>query len=372
MRKVCFVVSAPITAKVFLSEHFKYLSTQFEITLVGNFEEVNEKEFPYVSNIQNISIYRDISIIKDLIALFRLFVFFRNEKFEIVHSVTPKAGLIGILAAKMAGVKFRIHIFTGQVWHTSTGLKKLFLKLLDKIIVHFATNILVDGQSQRHFLIRNRIIKKGNSLVLGKGSISGVDLGRFIPTEKVRRQYRDQLGFGKEDVVFLFLGRLNRDKGVLDLAMAFKKLEKKIGNVKLLMIGADEENIRSQIVSLEINNVYFVDHTSKPEEFLQVGDVFCLPSYREGFGTSVIEASLLGLPIICSDTYGLAETIIDGETGLRHKVKDINGIFDCMYELAVDPEKRLLLGRNGRKYVMENFSSKMISEEWLNYYKNLV
>lgn len=173
--------------------------------------------------------------------------------------------------------------------------------------------------------------------------------------------------------MFLFLGRLNVDKGVLDLAAAFSKLQQSHKNVKLLFIGYDEENllpIINEKVGLE--NFKFYGPTSEPELLLQTGDVLCLPSYREGFGTSVIEGSLLELPIICSDTYGLKETIIDNKTGLRHKVKDVDSIYEQMKKLAVNADLRVEMGKAGRAYVLDNFKASQISQKWLEYYKQLL
>jgi glycosyltransferase involved in cell wall biosynthesis len=247
------------------------------------------------------------------------------------------------------------------------------LKNLDRLIVYCATHILVDGESQRQFLIQNKIIDEKNSRVLGKGSISGVDLGRFSPNTEIRDKYRKELNLSSE-VIFMFLGRINLDKGVLDLVQAFLRLNRKYNNSKLVLVGPDEENLQPQIKEMcpESNSIVFYGSTSKPEEVLQLADVFCLPSYREGFGTSVIEASLLELPIICSDTYGLMETILDNKTGLRHQVGNIDSIYNQMEKMMEDDDLRLVLGNNGREYVLAHFSSDTISREWFNFYSNLL
>lgn len=372
MKKICFIVSSPLTAKAFLIKHFEYLSKEFEITLVANFETEPNVEIPFVKHFKSIKIERNISIISDVKALVNLYKFLKSEKFDAVHSVTPKAGLIGILSSWLASVKIRIHIFTGQVWHTQTGFKRKLLQTLDKVIVKFATHILVDGESQRQFLIANKIIKDSNSLVLGKGSISGVDVNKFIPSIEIRAQYRNQLSFQEHDIVFLFLGRLNKDKGILDLAKAFQLLNKEFSNVKLLLIGHDEEQLQTEIEAMQKENIIFYGSTNVPQEILQVSDVFCMPSYREGFGTSVIEASLLELPIICSDTYGLAETIIEGKTGLRHEVKNVNQLYNQMKLLVEKEVTRTTLGKNGREYVLANFSADAISKEWVTFYKQIL
>jgi glycosyltransferase involved in cell wall biosynthesis len=371
-KKICFIVATPITANAFLLKHFEYLSEEFDVYLVANFEDNPTINFssPFVKEKKNINIHRNISLLKDFKALLKLKKYLATNKFDAVHTITPKAGLLGILAAKMAGIKVRIHIFTGQIWHTKKGLFKYLLKKIDKFIVFCTTDILVDGQSQRKFLIQNKIINDKNSRVLGKGSISGVDVNKFVPNQSIKEKYRAELNF-KDEIVFLFLGRLNIDKGVLDLAEAFSILNKEFPQTRLIFVGPDEEEIQQKITNSDYTNssIIFYGATTKPQDVMQMADVFCLPSYREGFGTSVIEASLIELPIICSDTYGLTETIVDNVTGLRHEVKNIDSIYQQMKKM-INPDVRKELGKNGRQYVLDNFSAEMISKQWLDFYKN--
>lgn len=373
-KKIGFIIATPITANAFLLKHFEYLSKCFDVYLIANFDDNPNIHFfsPFVKETKNLAIHRNISIINDAKALLSLIKYLNEKQFDAIHTITPKAGLIGILAGAITGVKIRIHIFTGQIWHTKTGLFKILLKNIDRFIVFCATNILVDGQSQRQFLIANKIIKQSNSSVLGKGSISGVDTNKFVPNPEMKQKYRSELGFTNE-LVFLFLGRLNIDKGILDLANAFSDLNKKFPNSKLVFVGPDEEDMKPKIQEICNNNpsIVFYGATTKPQDVMQMADVFCLPSYREGFGTSVIEASLLQIPIICSDTYGLMETIVENETGLRHKVKNAASILAQMEQMT-NSDLRIKLGTQGRKYVLDNFSAEKISNEWLNFYKNIL
>ena len=375
-KKICFIVSSPITAKAFLVNHIAVLSELYDVYLVVNFEAQNEDDFKSTNlrQVKSIAIPREINIVKDIKALFKLKNYFKQMQFDAIHTVTPKAGLLGITAGRLAGIKVRIHIFTGQVWHTKKGIFKQILMFLDRFIVYNASFILVDGEAQRRFLMHNKIIKESNSQVLGKGSISGVDTSKFVPRKVIRAQIRQQLGYVDNDVVYMFLGRMNTDKGVVELAKAFNFLQKKYSNVKLLFVGGDEENLVPVVKEIVEDNksLLFYGVTPTPELLLQACDVFCLPSYREGFGTSIIEASLLEKPVICSDTYGLMETIIDDTTGLRHKVADVSSLLVQMEKLVENKELRKSLGSNGRNYVLDNFSSETISKEWLEFYKAVV
>lgn len=373
-KKICFIISAPITAKAFLCEHFKILSKEFDVYLIGNFE--NEDPAKISSDLKttfDVKIHREINLLKDLSAVNEVRKILKKEVFDAIHSVTPKAGIIAMLAGKLTHVKFRTHIFTGQVWHTKKGFSKYLLMGIDKLIVAFSTNILVDGESQRQYLIDHQIVTEKNSEVLGKGSISGVEVARFLPDSDSRKNFRKELNYAENDVVFTFLGRLKIDKGILDLAHAFSKLQREIENVKLLIIGYDEENLLPQIIKITGDAHFkFYGPAQHPELVLQAGDVLCLPSYREGFGTTIIEASLLNLPVICSDTYGLQETILENKSGIRHRVKDQEGIFLAMKTLAENQILRKSMGEAGRNYILTHFTSEKISQKWLEFYRRLL
>jgi glycosyltransferase involved in cell wall biosynthesis len=371
-KKICFVVPSIGTARVFLKNHIEELSVYFDIYLVTN---VLNEEMIYLSNvpiqeIKHIKIKRSISLLNDLRTLLHLCSYFKTMRFDAVHTLTPKIGLLGILASRLVCIPNRIHIFTGQVWHTKKGLFKYFLMFLDRFTVLNATHILVDGQSQRQFLIKNNIVKEFNSFVLGKGSISGVDTNRFIPNASIKKEVRDELDIKENEVVYMFLGRMNSEKGINELAEAFNRLRNKHANIRLLLVGNDEESMTTRVKQKvkESESVIFYGVTPVPERLIQASDIFCMPSYREGFGLSLIEASLLEKPIICSDTYGLMESIIDNKTGIRHKVADVDSLYIGMEKLINDKNLRESLGKGGRAYVLENFSAKTISEKWLEFY----
>jgi glycosyltransferase involved in cell wall biosynthesis len=375
-KRICFMVPELGTARVFLLNHIKELNVYFDIYLVSSVEKeilIYFKDVP-LKEIKDIAITREINLIKDFRTLLSLRTYYKEMKFDAIHTLTPKVGLLGILAARLAGTKKRVHIFTGQVWHTKKGPFRKLLIFLDRFTVWNSTHILVDGQSQRQFLIKKNIVGASNSFVLGKGSISGVNTTKFLPSTIVKKEVREELGIKENEVVYMFLGRMNKDKGINELAEAFNRVRKKHLNARLLLAGGDEENMTPMVKRKvkDVESVIFYGVTPTPERLLQACDVFCMPSYREGFGMSVIEASLLGIPIICSDTYGLMESIIDCKTGLRHKVADVDSLYLAMEKLILDKNKRVSLGAGGREYVLKNFSDQDISKEWLEFYKNML
>jgi len=376
-KKICFVVSAAITAKAFLRDHIERLSLEYDVFLAGNFSqnEIADLKELKLHGLNLIEIHRKINLYKDFKSVIELERYLKKENFFAVHSVTPKAGLITALAGKLANVPKRIHIFTGQVWHTKTGIIKQLLMLLDIVTAGLNTHILVDGESQRQFLIEKGILKASNSFVLGKGSISGVNASRFQPNPGLRVRLRRELNLDNK-IVFGFLGRLNKDKGIQELYAAFDKLAQSNQKVHLMFIGGDEENMLSLLPThkniregINFTNLGF---TNKPEDILQVMDVFCLPSHREGFGTSVLEASCLGIPVICSNTYGLMDAMVDGVTGLRHQVGQSEDLYNKMKILAEDRIMLEEMGFNAQKFVLANFSGEMITKEWVKFYNSLV
>lgn len=230
---------------------------------------------------------------------------------------------------------------------------------------------MVDGHPQRYFLIQNKIISGTNPSVLGKGSTAGVDTNRFCPNASVKKEVRDELSIKENEVVYMFLGRMSSEKGINELAEAFNSLRKKHVNVRLLLVGGDEQNMTTMVKQKvkDIESVIFYAVTPTPERLIQACDIFCLPSYREGFPLSVLEASSMEKPIICSDTYGLMESIVENKTGIRHKVADVDSLHFTTEKLFFDQNLVESLGKGGRAYVLENFSAKTITEKWVEFYK---
>lgn len=374
--KICFVVAVPGTANAFLRDHIEALQDNYDVYIAGNIKSRDEIAKLNVSDFHNIDIYREISLFKDIRAVWQLFRYFKKMKFDAVHSVSPKAGLTCALAARVAGIRHRTHIFTGQVWATRTGAMRSLLKSIDWIIAHLDNHILVDGESQRQFLIQNGVVRESKSHVLGAGSISGVNTERFAPSIESRAKAREEIGVNEDKVVFTFMGRANKEKGVYEIFEAFNNLVPKHPEAFLLFFGSDEGNCFSHLTEYPnirdgVNFMYF-GRTSTPGFHLQASDVFLMPSYREGFGTSVIEASCLGIPVICSDAYGIMDAMVDNVTGWRCNVADVASLQDAMEKAILSPDLRKQYGQNGRKRVLELFSGHVITQEWVKFYQHIL
>lgn len=377
-KKIAFVVAIPLTATAFLMDHIAALQRSYEVHLICNFPDEESKRTFEAKGItcHRAPILRNINLIGDLKGLFALRKIFCKERFDCVHSVTPKAGLLTACAGWLARVPNRVHIFTGQVWATRKGAMRFMLKMMDKLIALFDTRILVDGEGQRQFLIKNGVLTEKNSSVPANGSIAGIKLERYVISEQVRRAERDNLGIPEDHVVYIFLGRLNHDKGIGELYEAFNRLVVDCPKAVLLFYGMDEEGYDEKVTDFpnikKGENFFFPGLTKTPFNALQAGDVFVLPTWREGFGVSVLEAQALGLPVITSDAYGVVDASVPGETGLRCKVGDAPGLYECMKQYYDNPDMRLLHGANGRKRVEQLFDYKIVSQAWTDFYSEML
>lgn len=375
-KKICFVIATPLGANSFLKDHIIALKNHYDVYLATNIHSVGDTSSLAVNDVFHFDLQRDISIKKDLKAVNQLRRYFKREKFDAVHSVTPKAGLVAAIAGRLAGVPHRIHIFTGQVWATRKGAMRCLLKSIDKIIASLNNHILVDGESQRQFIIKNHVVSENKSRVLGPGSICGVNTEKFNPSPEIRARIRKELDLDDNKVVFSFMGRMNKEKGFYELLEAFNNIAAVHPEAVLACWGRDEGNCLDRLPDYsnikQGENFFFYGYSSTPGMHLQACDVFVMPSYREGFGSSVIEASCLGIPVICSDAYGIMDAMIEGKTGLRCKVADVKSLQAAMEALLNDADMRKQLGENGRQRVLDSFQGSDITAEWVKYYHSFL
>ncbi len=374
--RICIVVAAPMTLKAFMLGHMQALARIAEVTVVADFAP-EDGTFPWPVAIIRVAIpiARPIAPVADLRALRALFRLFRRERYDLVHSITPKAGLLSMLAGALAGVPLRLHSFTGQVWVTRTGLMRTLLKSADRLIARLATHVLADSLSQREFLIAQGIVAASKSAVLAHGSICGVDTARFKPDTAARERIRSSHGIPSGAVVFLYLGRINRDKGLLDLAHAFAEAGARHPDAHLLLVGPDEGNLSAALSSAAggcAARLHSAGLTDRPQEYFAAADVFCLPSYREGFGATIIEAAAAGVPSIGSRIYGITDAIVEGETGLLFEAGSVQQLEQSMRTLAGDAGLRARMGVQARERATRDFSSAGVTAALLEYYEKLL
>ena len=358
---------------VFMLPHLKAMQTQFTLQVMANTRETDLLQQRGLDiSLDCAPVEREIRPLADLKALWWLYKRFRIEQPAAVHTLTPKAGLLGMTAAWLAKVPLRVHTFTGQVWVTRQGPMRWLLKVADQCIATLATDVLVDSPSQREFLITEGVVSASRSSVLGAGSICGVDTQRFVPNLAVRKIVRGELGASDDALVCLYLGRLNRDKGVLDLAAAFAQVAINNPKAELWIVGPDEDELFGQMQNLLFavsHKIKRVGYTNKPERFMQAADLFCLPSYREGFGSSVIEAAACGVPALASRIYGLTDAVVEGQTGWLHKAGDVEDLTVKLTSLLLDKTELMNKGINARNNAINLFEQVKITAEMNHFYE---
>jgi glycosyltransferase involved in cell wall biosynthesis len=375
-QSICFVVTTPFAVNAFLRTHLLALSQVYEVTLC-----VNTTAYPLdpaigrAIRVRHVDIERKIAPFLDLLALWQLIHIFGDICPSVVHSMTPKAGLLAMLTAYLVGVPWRIHTFTGQVWANKSGAPRILMKTVDRLITLCSNKVFADSTSQCRFLEENNVGKRGSVQVLGKGSVAGVNLSRFNPNPGARIKLRRDLGVSNKDLVFIFVGRLVRDKGVYDLVNAFSLVNAYHPQWRLWMVGPDEDGIRVELekCALELGaRVSWFGPTPTPEDYLRASDIFVLPSFREGFGSVIIEAAACGVPSVAYRTEGVVDAIIDLQTGLLVDKGDIQALASAMQHLGADECLRLQLGEAARLRASNVFSSIGVTAAWQTFYSGLL
>jgi glycosyltransferase involved in cell wall biosynthesis len=379
IKKICLVTTTQFAVEVFLLNQIKEMSRIHDVTLLVKTDEPDFLLKRGISvTVVCTPIERKINLLKDLYTLIFLIRFFRANSFDLIHSVIPKAGLLAMLAGLVAAVPVRINTFTGQVWMGQVwgsrgGVMRWILKTADRIISWAATHILIDSFTQRAFLIQENVVSEAKSYVLANGSISGVDLARFRPDEKLRIEVRQQFCIPAHELVFLFMARLTRDKGALVMAEGFARFVQKGGDGHLVVVGPDEEHLRPRMRELfgeSLAKVHFEDYTIFPEKFMAAADILCLPSYREGFGTVLINAAAVGIPAIASRICGSKEAIQENVTGLLIEAGNSLELAEKMQLLAKDHDLSAQLGLNAQKRARDDFSESTVTTAVLAFYSD--
>ena len=313
---------------------------------------------------------RHISIVRDLKSLIKMIRVFRKEKPQVVHSMTPKAGMICMVAAWLTHVPVRIHTFTGLVWPTATGMKRKLLMMTDWLTCACATHVIPEGQGVLNDLKNGGITKKPMK-VLGYGNVKGVDMERFSPARFAVTKNPDVF-------TFVFVGRIVSDKGINELVEAFVKLHDKHKNTRLVLVGNYEHNLdpvsdkTRQLI--ETNDGIEARGAKYGDDLLQMyvdADCFVMPSYREGFPNTVLEAGAMGLPSIVTDINGSREIIENEKNGLIVPAKDADALYVAMERMLTDTAVRSTMKQNARQMIESRFEKNFVQSCQIEFYKSI-
>ncbi len=401
--KIIRTSTIPLSLNILLKGQLRFLANYFEVIGISS-EGTDLKEIERREDIKTIAIQmeRGISPIKDLISLFKLYVQFKKENPQIVHSITPKAGLLTMLAGKMAGVPIRIHTFTGLIFPTKKGIMQKLLIKMDQLLCWSSTNIYPEGNGVKNDLIEYKITNKPLK-VLANGNVNGIDLNYFSKdcnSEQIQSKLKKELGIQPDDFVFIFVGRLVGDKGINELVEAFQKLEIRdlklgissehqisslqspISNSqsripKLLLVGPLETELdplkEETLKEIELNkNIISVGFQKDVRPYFAISNALVFPSYREGFPNVVMQAGAMELPSIVSNINGCNEIIVEGENGTIIPVKNAEAITVAMQKLMEDKDYYLSLKNNARPMIQSRYEQQVVWNALLDEYNILI
>ncbi len=374
-KKILRVTTIPLSLVVFCQGVLKELSQWYEVVAVSSpgetLDKVGKREG--VRTIA-VSMQRHISPLKDLCSLLHLIRVFLREKPQMVHSMTPKAGLLSMMASWIVRVPVRIHTFTGLVFPTATGLTKRILMLTDWITCACATHIIPEGEGVRADLLNNHITNK-DIRVLGYGNVRGIDLEHYRRSEEVMsvatKIHQDGI------FTFVFVGRIVGDKGINELVEAFSRLHDVYPDTRLLLVGPYETDMdpiskETQDTIATYGSIETVGAVSDVRPYFAASDALVFPSYREGFPNVVIEAGAMGLPSIVTDINGSREIIRQGENGVIIPTHSAEAIYDAMEQFVEDRESTLRMASNARQMVASRYEQSFVREQLYDFYRKVL
>jgi glycosyltransferase involved in cell wall biosynthesis len=380
--KIIRITTIPESLRVLLKGQLKYINQYFDVIGISSngraLQEVEKNE-----GVRTISVEmtRKITPLKDIIAVYLLYRVFRKEKPHIVHTHTPKAGIVGMLAAWLAKVPCRLHTVAGLPLLETRGIKRKLLDFVEKVTYTCATAIYPNSFGLYEIILRNRYVKNNAKIkVIGNGSSNGINTAYFNPqiyTKDDKEKIKQELNLTDSNFIFLFVGRLVKDKGINELIQAFITVHEKYPDTKLLLVGPFEKDLDPlcQETEKEIDNnknIIWAGYQSDVRPYFAISDVFVFPSYREGFPNVVMQAGAMELPAIVTDINGCNEIIVDGRNGIITSSKDKDILREKMELLYENTDLRNILKSNARKMITSRYEQKVVWEAILKEYQALI
>lgn len=379
--KLIRITTVPLSLDKLLEGQLDFMSTFFDITAVAaDTEYLIKIAHREGVGFKMIPLTRKISPFKDLIALWKMYWFLKRERPAIVHTHTPKAGIIGMLAAYLAGVPNRLHTVAGLPLMEATGAKRRLLNAVEKWTYACATKVYPNSYGLKDFILKQGFAKADKVAVIGEGSSNGINTDYFDPKlfpAAVQEQVRARLNIPKDDFLFVFVGRLVTDKGINELVQAFNALSKEHHNIGLVLVGPEEPELdpllpESRELIKTHQKIYTTGYQQDVRPYLAFAQALVFPSYREGFPNVVLQAGAMGLPAIVSDINGCNEIIKHQENGLVIPVKNTQAITKAMDELLTDRQLFSHMRSQARKTITSHYQRQVIWDKILQQYRTML
>lgn len=378
--KLIRITTVPISLDKLLEGQLRFMTSEYDVIAVSSdkayLEKIGTKEtvatFP-------LEMTRKITPLQDFLAVVKLYFFLKKTKPFIVHTHTPKAGVVGMLASRMAGVPHRLHTVAGLPLLEATGLKRRLLDFVEKITYASATHVYPNSYGLLEIIKQNNYCKASKLKVIGNGSSNGIATSYFNPdlfTLEQKAALRTSVGIDEADFVFIFVGRLVKDKGINELISAFKKLDQEKTNVKLLLVGAyetDLDPLQNETIATigSVSSIITVGYQNDVRPYFAISNALVFPSYREGFPNVVLQAGAMQLPAIVTDINGCNEIIKNAVNGIIIPVKNESAIYEAMFLLCSDATNYAALKANARQMIVCSFEQNVVWHALLEEYKSI-
>ena len=379
-KKLIRITTVPLSLDKLLEGQLRFMQNNYEVIAISSEKDYLEK----IGKREGVSTYhlemtRLITPISDLKALLKLTWYFIKTKPDIVHSHTPKAGIVGMFAAFLARVPHRFHTVAGLPLLEEKGKKRKVLDFVEKLTYAFATKVYPNSKGLEKIILTNGYCKFDKLKVLANGSTNGINTTHFSAEHfsfSEKEALKEKLEIQENDFVYVFVGRLVTDKGINELVAAFKKLKLNHPTIKLLLVGPLETELdpllHTTIEAIEnVKNIIAVGYQNDVRLYFAIADCLVFPSYREGFPNVVMQAGAMGLPSIVTNINGCNEIIVKGENGLLIPTKDEKSLYEAMLKCMEDEAFYTVLKQNARPMIVERYEQKVVWEAVLREYQHL-
>jgi len=380
MNKLVRITTVPISLEKLLENQLRFMNNYYEVIAISSDEE-QLKKIGENQNTRTFSTHltRKITPLQDLKAVWELYRFFKKEKPYIVHSHTPKAGIVGMLAAKLAGVPNRLHTVAGLPLLEAKGNKRKLLDFVEKITYACATKVYPNSYGLKEIIVHEKFCNPNKLKVIANGSSNGINVDFFNPNQissAQKLELKNKLGIAENDFVFVFVGRIVSDKGINELVAAFNRLTAETVNLKLLLVGPFEHEldpllpITQQIIN-QNPHIITTGYQNDVRSYFAISHCLVFPNYRDGFPNVVLQAGAMGLPSIVSNINGCNEIVIEGENGVVIPVKDTNAVYEMMKKIVLNIQFREKLRQNARSMIVSRYEQQVVWEAILGEYSVL-